>query len=317
VIDISVIICTRNRAGVLGNSLQAIDTAAAEFSADLLEVILVDNGSTDGTPRVAAQWASQTKIRHQIVVEARKGLSVARNTGVSRAQGRIIVFTDDDCVVSPTYFSEVKAHFDADGGPAIRGGKVELGRMGDLPLSIKVEDARMRLHDLVHPGAFVLGCNMAMSAEVPNMIGGFDEEFGAGAPLKSGEDTEYLFRAYCAGILVEYVPDMIVRHHHGRTETAAGHELHRGYDLGTGALYAKYLFRRPRLLKFLYWTARSYTREYAGGPKFSEELGISHGAVLKANLRGFLLFWLLKAKSTVDRRAHLDATHPHKAGPAA
>jgi len=63
-------------------------------------------------------------------------------------------------------------------------------------------------------GGFILGCNMAMQRIVFDKLGPFDERFGAGAVFKSGEDTDYVLRAYFAGIPVEYVPDMVVYHFH-------------------------------------------------------------------------------------------------------
>lgn len=300
---ITVIICTRNRAIALDNSLRALDRAGATLPIGDLDVVLVDNGSTDDTQAVAGRWAAQTFLPHKIVLENRPGLSVARNTGLSLAGGDILVFTDDDCLVSPTYFQDLLAHFAADIGPAVRGGRVELGNAADLPLSIKLDRTRAVLDDRVHPGAFVLGCNMAMSAAVPKTIGRFDERFGAGGPLRSGEDSEFLYRAYKAGLLVEYVPDMVVHHHHGRRHLTDIAVLHDGYDYGTGGIYAKYMFSQPRLLKFFYWAARNYVQEFRGGPKFSESLGISHGTMMRANIRGFFRFLSL----SLARRLGLQA----------
>ena len=92
-IDVTVVICTRNRAASLGRVLRSM--AALKVPARLRwELLVVDNGSQDDTPAVIASYGDQLPIVR--LEEATPGLSNARNAGIRRAHGRYIVWTDDD-----------------------------------------------------------------------------------------------------------------------------------------------------------------------------------------------------------------------------
>uniref|UniRef100_UPI00286E8B15 glycosyltransferase family 2 protein n=1 Tax=Sandarakinorhabdus sp. TaxID=1916663 RepID=UPI00286E8B15 len=93
---ISLIICTRNRAGPLGRCLAAV--AGIVHDGDW-ELVIVDNGSTDATAAVVADFAAQAGFRVVQVHQPVPGLSNARNAGVAAATGELILFTDDDCYV--------------------------------------------------------------------------------------------------------------------------------------------------------------------------------------------------------------------------
>ncbi|MGH1573530.1 glycosyltransferase family 2 protein [Methylobacterium sp. P31] len=142
----------------------------------------------------------------------------------------------------------------------------------------------------VHPGGYIHGCNMTCSRAVIDQIGGFDATFGAGAAFRAGEDTDFIYRGWAAGIPVEYVPDMSVKHFHGRRDVRSVMRLHWNYQFGNGALYAKHVGRRPSLLKHLYWAARNAGREMLGGQRFDEEIGLTWRSMFVANLCGFLAY---------------------------
>jgi len=161
----------------------------------------------------------------------------------------VLVFIDDDCKLDRDYLRDLERHYRSGEKWLIRGGRVELGDARDLPFTIKRCEARERLTPAVHPGGFVLGCNMTMHRDVAARIGPFDERFGAGGPLRSAEDTDYLVRAMLLGMPDEYVPDMTVLHHHGRRDRKSIDRLHRDYSLGNGALCLKHVRHAPWLLR--------------------------------------------------------------------
>ncbi|MQW38053.1 glycosyltransferase family 2 protein [Sinorhizobium meliloti] len=286
----SFIVCTRNRVRSLGASIRSIETACHAHAAIRSELVVVDNGSTDGTPEELARLAATTTMPITLVTEPRPGLAAARNTGMGRARGRILVFIDDDCEVDRNYLADLERHYANGDARVIRGGRVELGDPADLPFTIKRSKIAARLTRDVHPGGFVLGCNMTMHRDVAASIGPFDERFGAGAPLKAAEDTDYLVRAFQLGIPVEYVPDMIVHHHHGRRLRAAIEELHRNYSLGNGGLCLKHLLGAPWLLKHFGWTVRSACGEVFGGARFDPKLQLSHWPIVSMNIVGAARF---------------------------
>ncbi|MCT7373974.1 glycosyltransferase family 2 protein [Chelativorans salis] len=286
----SFIVCTRNRVSSLDVCIASIQAACQSHAAITAELVMIDNGSTDGTSEYLARIDATSNIAVTIISEPRPGLAAARNAGLKSARGRIFVFIDDDCEIHRDYLRDLERHYASGDSCVIRGGRVELGDSEDLPFTIKRSPVRARLTREVHPGGFVLGCNMTMHREVAALVGDFDERFGAGGPLRSAEDTDYLVRAYLLGIPVEYVPDMTVFHHHGRNARQAIETLHRNYSLGNGGLCLKHIRDAPWLLLHFYWTVRSAFRELMGGPRFDSELRLSHWSIVSMNMLGAAKF---------------------------
>jgi GT2 family glycosyltransferase len=211
---------------------------------------------------------------------------------MQHARGALLALTDDDCLLDPDYVSQLLAYDAADTGPVLRGGRVVLGDPADLPLSI-TPASRKNWHRRTDPvghdniGAFILGCNMAMRRGVADSVGPFDVNLGSGMPIPSGEDHEYVFRAYCAGVTIKTVPDMGVAHHHGRKTTPEGNRLMRAYMTGSGAIYAKYLLKNPNLCRQIYWDCKGAVREILSGDNlFLPDIGFSNRDKLACYLRG-------------------------------
>ena len=101
---VTLLLCTRNRCGSLAATLASVTRAAAAADGIGIEVILVDNGSTDATPCLLAQWRAAQPFRVVLVAEPRAGLARARNRGLARRTGAIVAMTDDDCILHPDYF---------------------------------------------------------------------------------------------------------------------------------------------------------------------------------------------------------------------
>lgn len=287
---VSFIVCTRDRAEALEACIRSIESACRSHPAVTSELVVVDNGSTDNTPEHLASIAAAADITMILLREARPGLAVARNTGLQRARGQILIFIDDDCEIDRNYLSDLEQHYAASERLVLRGGRVELGNSRDLPFTVKLSPVSERLIRRVHPGGFVLGCNMTMHREVAALVGAFDERLGAGAPMQSAEDTDYVLRAFQLGIPVEYVPDMTVYHHHGRRTRRAIEKLHRSYSFGNGGLYVKHARNATWLLRHFYWTVRSACMEPFGGPMFNPEVGLSHWPIVFMNLLGAFKF---------------------------
>ncbi len=296
----SFIVCTRNRADSLEACIRSIEAACQSLPAVTSELVVVNNASTDDTPQRLARIAATSSIAITLVTEPRPGLAAARNAGMERSRGQILIFVDDDCEVDRRYLQDLERHYAAGERFIIRGGRVELGSSRDLPFTIKRAQTRARFTTDVHPGGFILGCNMTMQREVALQIGRFDERLGAGSPLKSAEDTDYLVRAFQLGIPIEYVPDMAVLHYHGRDTREAIERLHRDYSLGNGALCLKHLVKAPWLLRHFFWTVRSACHELLGGPRFDPEVSLSHWPIVFMNLLGAIKF----ARLAITKRPH-------------
>ena len=103
---LSVVVCTRSRFSKLKRCLDALlsVTTARDW-----ELLIVDNGSTDGTTEYLASIDQKQFNRVQVATtcEPKLGLATARNKGWSTAKADIIAFTDDDCYVSETYVDSI------------------------------------------------------------------------------------------------------------------------------------------------------------------------------------------------------------------
>lgn len=251
-IDVSLLICTRDRAASLARLLASVSAALAGARDIAVEVIVVDNGSVDDTARYVEDWRATQDIPVRLLREPRLGLARARNRAIAAARGAILAMTDDDCTLDRGYFAALAAAFADRPSPVVIGGRIRRGDPADLPVTIKTEDHPMTAPPGDFPGGFVMGANLAFTASVAAMTGPFDERFGAGAAFAAAEDTDFLFRAMGLGIQVRYDPGFAVDHYHGRRETAEETRLLAGYSYGDGALYAKHLLRDPRILRYLW-----------------------------------------------------------------
>jgi glycosyltransferase involved in cell wall biosynthesis len=131
-VAVSIVVCTHNGASRIRPTLEALANSEAGFS---VEIVLVDNNSSDGTAEIAQRLWSEFGNRDfvfRIVHEAEPGQSFARRTGVRAACGDLIVFCDDDNWLNPDY---LKIAVEVMKDPAIGavGGQCEAGIEGPVP----------------------------------------------------------------------------------------------------------------------------------------------------------------------------------------
>ncbi len=295
---LSVIVGTRNRAHGLIACFESIATSIVGAGCDEAELIVVDNGSTDDTTAVVTGWAQTAVITVRLIHEARPGLSAARNAGLRASRGDLIVFIDDDCRLSPTYVSELLRYDAEDQELIIRSGSVVLGDPTDLPLTVKLVHHRQRWRrpmDLESEGNILgkslIGCNIAMRRAVFEAVGPFDELLGPGTKCVAAEDSDYFYRCYLAGIVLEVVPDLVVAHFHGRKDLAQRTKLMRNYAIGNGALAAKYVFRYPNFSRHLLWEIKGFiSLSLFHSPRENTDLWIQPFDSLRFMLFGCLNF---------------------------
>jgi len=211
---ISVCIATRDRADLLVPLLRSLAVAQAE-AAVTSEVIVVDNGSSDATPGILANWAANTATHVHARCPA-PGKSRALNQLLGLARAPLLAFTDDDVEVAPDWvqaivdFCATHPEYDAAMGrvripPQLTdaGVRARVARYGTLPL-FDAGDAVCDVNELY-------GCNMVLHRRVFDAVGGFDERLGPGAS-GWGEDTDLSERARRAGLRLGYMPDAVVYH---------------------------------------------------------------------------------------------------------
>ncbi len=216
--DASVIICTYNRAQSLIDTLNAIQQ---QETADSLtwEVIVVDNNSNDNT-RQAIEEIQQKWPRLHYEFEPQQGLSHARNHGIQCAQGKVILFTDDDVIPETNWIECIlqglKNHqADACGG--------FIAPIWEAPppawlterfhgfLAVRSERTDDYLITEVNQAPY--GANMAFNKELLNKVGFFDINRGRkGNVLASGEDGELFERILNNGSKVIFLGNAKVHH---------------------------------------------------------------------------------------------------------
>jgi GT2 family glycosyltransferase len=264
-VPISVIICTRNRIESLRRCVQALTSVDTAYD---WELVIVDNGSNDGTSEFLKSLPKRIgRARLKTVYEPKRGLAAARNAGVRQSNGKIIAFTDDDCYVAKDYIDVLIDSFAASPNIGLVGGRILLYDHSDLPITIREGED----YFILKPNTFVSpvtiqGANMAFQREVITRIGGFDEFFGAGTGIAC-EDTDAIAAAIWMGVTGVYNPAVTVYHHHGRKTSSVARALWRTYDRGRGAYYAKYILRRDsRSVYFKHWinTILAGLRDSAG-----------------------------------------------------
>jgi glycosyltransferase involved in cell wall biosynthesis len=246
--DVSLIIATRNRCQQMARCLDSVSCLQFERP---WELIIVDNGSTDGTAELVKQFADKASVPLRYILEPKPGLANAHNAGVAIARGEIIAFTDDDCYPETNFLKRVWCTF-ADPSIGYLAGRITLHDPADYPMTTIETPTQytFRPRRLVSAGSFG-GANMAFRRQVLVEIGGFDPLFGPGA-LFNAEDVDAAARASALGWKGEYRPDVIVRHHHGRKAPDIP-DLVKSYGVGTGAYQMKLLLKGGKFL----WFARS------------------------------------------------------------
>jgi glycosyltransferase involved in cell wall biosynthesis len=305
---LSVLFATRNRAHAITPCLNSIAAAFANAAPIDAEIVVADNGSTDDTAAVIKAWANASGIPVKSLYEPRQGKARALNRALRVAQGEIFAFTDDDCRLSKDFVNDLFRHFAADTELVLRGGRVELGDPTDLPFTIDTNPnltrwtlaANSARHENI--AGKIAGCNMTARRALIERLGPFDENFGPGSVVGSGEDCDYIFRAYLSGAILEHVPDMTVFHFHGRKTAADGITLFRRYMIGSGGLNMKYILRHPNFCRQTYWDLKDVLREIVTGKNtFLPEIGFSHKDKLLCVMRGaFRYLFAPKFRQTWD-----------------
>jgi GT2 family glycosyltransferase len=252
--SVSLAICTCNRANALRRTLISIAELTLPPRTSV-ELVVIDNNSSDCTPRLVHDMARNMPMPVRHFRESRPGLAFARNRAISESIGAIIAWTDDDCLLPSDWLSRMLQLMCSDPTVDILGGRVELHCALDAPICIKSSPEREIYRGQSAPGAFLLGCNMAIRRRAFETLGGFDVRFGAGGALRAGEDAEFVLRAQRAGLKIVYEPAWVLYHDHGRRTVDDVEKIFYNYHFGDGGLLVKYVLQRDlQCVKWFYWT---------------------------------------------------------------
>jgi glycosyltransferase involved in cell wall biosynthesis len=218
--DVSIIICTANRAGDLRGTLASL---AAIRRPGEVELIVVDNRSTDSTRQTVETAAQHFPYSLRYLYENEAGKYAALNTGIRAAAGRVIAATDDDARFEPDWLEkavEGLARYQCD----FVGGRVRPLWCGPKPVwlaeknglhtkVIALLDHGDQVREFGRGISWPLGVNVAYRRDVFDRVGLFDNRLGRKTgTLRNQAQREWHLRARAAGVRGFYLPDMIVHH---------------------------------------------------------------------------------------------------------
>jgi GT2 family glycosyltransferase len=231
---ISVVIVNWNRRDLLRTCLESLRLQDGV----VFETIVVDNGSTDGSPDIAREFGAAV-IRN----EANRGFCAANNQGIAAANGEFVALLNNDAEADPGWLAALQRACSRTPEVGMAASKVlvwedpqRIDKVGHL--IFPDGQNRGRGAGAIDSGQFdreeeVLwpdGCAAMYRKSMLDRIGGFDEDFFA-----YGDDAELGLRARIAGWKCVYAPDAVVRHHRGST-------------LGKGSAWRLELIERNRVL---------------------------------------------------------------------
>ena len=202
---------------------------ASDYPADKLEVVLVENGSTDGSVEEMQRNHAWVKL---IVNPENVGFAAGCNQGAKAADDPdVFVFINNDMRVEPAFLRELV-------GPIVRGecqattgkmlswdGKLINSAGGGMNfhgigIQVGLDEVPDASHDLPRKTLFACGGAMAMDCKIYETVGGFDDDFFA-----YYEDVDLGWRTWVQGYEVHYAPKSVCYHHHSATSSRLPSEM--------------------------------------------------------------------------------------------
>jgi glycosyltransferase involved in cell wall biosynthesis len=194
-IEISVVIATHNRSDLLVELLNSLEKQ--NYNSAKYEVIVACDGCTDNT--ILKLKEVQTNMLNLKWLDLPKGNPAkARNAGLQHARGKVVAFTDDDCLASENWLSVINQTLKNTNVIGIQG-KTITDKKKVSPLTHQIEN--------LSGHAAVPTCNAAFLKDVLLKVGAFDEEF----PFAHNEDADLAWRMRMEGNII-FAPEMLIHH---------------------------------------------------------------------------------------------------------
>ncbi len=215
---LSIVVCTYNRCESLKDTLRSVAQQVLPAGVGL-EVVVIDNNSTDGTKAAVEQFAKSAPFPVRYVLEKSQGIGYARNRGLMTAQGDYILFMDDDAVAESEWAASVYRCFEETQADIVGGKIIPLWTtarpewltndlLGPMP-RVDYGPERKKLGE----GAVFLTTNCSLRRSKIAKLGMFDVTLGRkGNRWIGGEDWELCWRWEKQGAAIYYEPSAVVRH---------------------------------------------------------------------------------------------------------
>jgi GT2 family glycosyltransferase len=204
---VSVVVCAHNAANTLDECLASLE----RLNYPNYEIVLVNDGSTDGTGKIAECYPAV-----RVLETPKSGLAAARNAGFLEARGEMIAYTDADVRVDPDWLAFlVQPFLESDvvgaGGPNVV--PREDGWLAQCVARAPGSPTHVLLDDCT--AEHVPGCNSAFRRDALLAVGGFDPVF-----VRAGDDVDICWRLQARGWRIGFAPAALVWHHHRRSMAA-------------------------------------------------------------------------------------------------
>jgi GT2 family glycosyltransferase len=253
VLRASIIVPTFNRCSLLPETLSAL---LQQNYTEEYEVVVVDDGSSDETPRVLEEWSSRYPGQLRSFRQVNSGPARARNRGCYEARGTFLAFIDDDCFADGSWLRSLQSALERSTAAAVAGAVINVDEswVGRYINREAVID-----HVVSRDGsvAQLITGNAGIRAGVFRELGGFDEMIS----VAGGEDTEFSLRLRAAGHNIVYAPEARV-HHQSRVDVSGYLRMIFRHGRGRrrlGERFPSYRLRYPHLrLLWLAWPLRSW-----------------------------------------------------------
>ena len=201
---VSVVVPVYNGARTIADCIDSV--LQSSWPRSDLELLLVDNNSTDATGEVLSRY----RDRAILLQEPTQGPAAARNRGLASATGDVIAFTDADCVVHSDWIREIVAPL-GDPSVGIVGGTILARRPCNAieQFGERIHDHRMAIEVYTPPYAITM--NWASRRAVLDKVGFFDEK------LLRCEDCDLAWRVVQAGYRIVHAPSAVIYHRNEKT----------------------------------------------------------------------------------------------------
>ena len=219
--DLTVIICTWNRAKSLAAVLKSLEASIVPNGLEW-EVLVVDNNSKDDTRAVCESFIEKNPCRFRYLFHGTQGKTNALNAGIREASSEILALTDDDLTVDPHWVAEIYDAFQKYDCAAV-GGKIVPVWNCQKPSWIAFDGPYRhpayggivnfdKGDSPVQLTATVIGANMGLRKSIFEKYGPYRTDLNRIHDLLGGEDTEYCRRIMHAGECLMYAPGAVVYH---------------------------------------------------------------------------------------------------------
>jgi glycosyltransferase involved in cell wall biosynthesis len=199
-------LCTYNRAALLERVLDACFEQTVDPAA--YEVVLVNDGSTDGTPAVIERARTRATCAFTIVDQPNSGLAKGRNAGIAASRGERIIFIDDDVLPLPNFVEQHLRSHQRDPLAIVRGGAINVESFDDLPPPVWTWKN--------YSGNYFWTTNVSVPLATIRAIGGFNGSFAE----YGWEDIDVGLRLRFAGVKAMFNKEALVYHYKPRPRAA-------------------------------------------------------------------------------------------------